>query len=156
MSTKPTFVFVPGAWHQPSAFKPSLDLLTSAGYEVEAVSLPSVGTVERGEPATTSFQPDVDAIRKAILSHIDQGKDVIVVMHSYGGIPGSHAVQGLSKDERQAAGKKGSVVKLIYIAAMLWKAGTAVWEGVEEGVNPWPHALRIEVSAAAQCSAVGS
>ena len=50
-------------------------------------------------------------------------RDVIIVMHSYSGVPGSVAVKGLSKGERKADGKDTGVIGLIYIAALLAKGG---------------------------------
>lgn len=50
-------------------------------------------------------------------------------MHSYGGAPGSEAVAGLSKKERQARGKKGGVVRLVYLAAMALEEGFELLRG---------------------------
>lgn len=53
-----------------------------------------------------------------MLPLIEDGKDIVVLMHSYGGMYGSQAVQGLSKKEREQAGKKGGVIALIYVSAV--------------------------------------
>ncbi|KAH8654133.1 Alpha/beta hydrolase fold-1 [Tricladium varicosporioides] len=113
--TKPTFVFVPGAWHTPSYWDPLINLLEANGYEAIAVSLPSIG----GNPATDDFAPDVEKIHKIILELADQGKDIIPVMHSYGGMCGGSAVKGLGKKEREASKLQGGVVRLVYIMAMM-------------------------------------
>ena len=56
-----------------------------------------------------------------ILDHAE--RDVILIMHSYSGVPGSAAARGLGKSERTAAGKKTSVIGQIFITAMLIKGG---------------------------------
>jgi hypothetical protein len=47
------------------------------------------------EPLVASTDEDVAFINSAV-SLANLGKDVVVVMHSYGGIPGSDAMKGLS------------------------------------------------------------
>lgn len=143
MISKPVFVFVPGAWHQPKSFTPVLKLLTSVGYEVDAVSLPSVGAEMRNERPVQSWDPDVRAIRDAILSYVDKGRDVILVCHSYGGAPASQAVQGLSAKDRKETGEQGAVLKIVFIAGLLLKKGSFLWEST--GGKPWPDVIRVEV-----------
>ena len=44
-------------------------------------------------------------------------------MHSYGGIPGSAALNGLGKVEREKNGEKGGVVRLVYVASWILREG---------------------------------
>ncbi|KAF4343956.1 alpha beta-hydrolase [Fusarium beomiforme] len=81
-------VFVPGAWHQPSAFKAVGDILQRAGFNVDYVDLPSVGA----DPHLTDFTPDVAAIQQAVSQAASKGQKVILVAHSYGGIPSAEAI----------------------------------------------------------------
>ena len=50
-------------------------------------------------------------------------QDVIVVMHSYSGIPGSQALEGLDKKSCEAKGLKGGVVRLVYIMSFIVPEG---------------------------------
>ncbi|RGP71250.1 hypothetical protein FLONG3_7200 [Fusarium longipes] len=69
--------------------------------------------------ANATCQGDAESLRTNLLVPlIEEEKDVVVVMHSYGGMYGSQAVQGLSKGERQQAGKKGGVTALVYVSAV--------------------------------------
>ncbi|KAF7874179.1 hypothetical protein EAF04_002851 [Stromatinia cepivora] len=52
-----------------------------------------------------------------------EGHDVVMIMHSYSGVPGSAAAYGLGKKDRKAAGKNTSVLGQIYIASLLMKGG---------------------------------
>lgn len=116
---RPTIVFVPGAWHSPSCFEPLPKLLYAEKYEVVGVTLPSVGA----EPPVSSFDPDVAAIRETVLSILELGKDVVLAVHSYGAIPTSEAVKGLGLQDRFQEGKKGAVLRIIYIAAIVAHEG---------------------------------
>ena len=49
----------------------------------------------------------------------DQGKDVIIVGHSYGGVPVSQSSKALGKEERKAQGKTGGIVQLAYMTCLL-------------------------------------
>ena len=120
---KPALVFVPGAWHSPDAYQDVISLLSIFNYESHKVFLPSVGVT----PGISSFQPDVDALRGKISELVEQGKDVIVILHSYGGMVGTEAVtEELTKKVREANGKQGGVVRLLYIMAYALPVGSSV------------------------------
>ena len=55
----------------------------------------------------------------------DEGKNVILLAHSYGGVPVTESTKGLRKEERQAQGKKGGVVSLAYMTALVPAVGTS-------------------------------
>lgn len=116
--TKPTIILVHGAWHSPTHFSPLTDLLTSAGYTVNAVTLPSVHT----KPAPPDFSADVSTIRSSILSAANSGQDVVVIAHSYGGIPSTEACRGVSKAELGT----GGVIRIIYLCAFAIDAGESL------------------------------
>ncbi|KAI5457671.1 Alpha/beta hydrolase fold-1 [Mariannaea sp. PMI_226] len=114
---KPTIAFVPGAWHTPSHYSAFLQKLSDAGYHVTSEKLPSVGATE---PKDQSVAADMAIIReKVLLPEIEQGKDIIMIMHSYGGFPGSAAAKGFSKLERTAAGKAGGIIGMIFMCAFV-------------------------------------
>ena len=111
-SPPPTVVFVPGAWHLPDAFHKVITLLSAKGFTSRKVYLPSVGR----SPPVSSLEPDVNIIRNAVLSEMRKGHDVIVVCHSYGGLPTSEALKGLDKPQNAGGGRVSAIV---YIAALL-------------------------------------
>ena len=122
---KPVFVLIPGSFSPPAIYDKVLPHLKKAGYEADALSLPSVG--ERAEgPATVG--DDAASIHSAISNLVKSGKEVIVMMNSYGAFPGTEACKGLAKSE----GEVGGVVGLVYVAAYLPAVGTSVkdtWGG---------------------------
>lgn len=63
---------------------------------------------------------DVISIREKLLSLLEtDGKDVIVIAHSYGGVPAAGAAYGSSKATRTKDGKAGGVLGLIYMCAFI-------------------------------------
>ncbi|KAL8896207.1 MAG: hypothetical protein Q9207_007816, partial [Kuettlingeria erythrocarpa] len=116
----------------PRSYSLLIPLLERAAYSVFAVTLPSSGTV----PAVPDFSLDVAAIRTAIGSTIATGKDVLLVLHSYGAVVGCEALKGIKADEAAAARamesgeghqlmRAGRVVKVAFIAGLLFPEGKA-------------------------------
>ena len=137
MSPLPTLVFVPGAWHRPAGFQKVIDLLSAHGYESVALHLPSVG----GKPVVKDMEPDKAMICSTVMKLADEGKDVIVISHSYSGLPTNSSLEGLSKTERANDGKKGGVVKSCMIAAMLLDVGGSINAGKD-----FPDWIAVQVS----------
>jgi NAD(P)-dependent dehydrogenase (short-subunit alcohol dehydrogenase family) len=99
-TARPTFLLVQGAWHHPDVWLPLRGELFARGYRSVVTDLPSAGSSPVG-----SMHDDAHAIRQA-LSRIDG--PVVVVAHSYGGIPVTEATVGAA-----------NVTQLIYLAAYL-------------------------------------
>ncbi|KAH7348266.1 hypothetical protein BKA66DRAFT_601315 [Pyrenochaeta sp. MPI-SDFR-AT-0127] len=122
-STRPFFVILPGGSQNPTHYGYLAHLLQRAGYPTYSALLPSVGS--SGKVTT---QDDMDYIRERMILPIleHEEHDVILVMHSYSGVPGSAAALGLGKKERMAQGKRTGVIGQIYFAAILNKGGDGV------------------------------
>ena len=72
---------------------------------------------------------------------IEQGKDVVLYLHSYAGFPGSSAIAGFSKAERSAAGLQGGIIGLIFQSAFVPKVGDTLLQMIGGNYGPWqdPH-----------------
>lgn len=129
--SKPTILLVPGAWHGPDSFSPLTTYLRQHDYTVEGISLASVGpfpaSPHQGKSLPT-FDDDVAIIRTTIEKHADLDSEIVLLFHSYSGIPGSSACQGLLKVDRQASGKPGGVVHLIYCCAFAVDSGVSLMD----------------------------
>lgn len=112
---KPAIVFVPGAFSRPSDYDLVSDPLREAGYEVHVVHHPSSPDV-LVDP-TPSMYDDADNIHLLVETLADEGKDIVLVMHSYGGLPGTQACEGMSRAERLRASKPGGIARLLYVGA---------------------------------------
>jgi hypothetical protein len=138
MSSKPAIVISPGGGHLSGAYTRLATYLTTHGHPVTAVDLVSNTITTNPSAATpypTTFAGDVAAVTSAITSHADAGRDVVLLCHSFGGIPGSTACKGLLKSDRATHGLPGGVVHVIYLASMAFPLGTSVY-GVIGGELP--------------------
>jgi pimeloyl-ACP methyl ester carboxylesterase len=143
MSSRPSIVIVPGAWHSPAHYARLAALLQGSGYPCVTVALPSVSD----SPPPQAFEADVSAVRNALFGFVNDGRDVIAILHSYGGIPGSEAMRGLAKTERSAAGGDGGVVGILFIASMLVPQGESLFTArrLSDGGHPsyWDVQVRL-------------
>jgi pimeloyl-ACP methyl ester carboxylesterase len=76
--SRPTIVFVHGAWHSTDIFNQVISILEHQGYNCVTVPMPSVGRV----PSVKSLDDDIAAVRSAVLKELETGNDVIVNSHS--------------------------------------------------------------------------
>jgi pimeloyl-ACP methyl ester carboxylesterase len=128
--SQPTILYVPGAWHQPIIFDKVIAILSTKGFGSRKISLASVGR----SPPVTSLEPDVEVIRNTALVETRQGRDVIVVCHSYGGVPTNQALRGLDKPQSPGGGR---VLAIVYIASYMIREGVSGSEAVEaQGGSP--------------------
>jgi hypothetical protein len=73
-----------------------------------------------GGPTSTTVADDAAYIQKNYLDDLNfQGREVVVVMHSYRGTPGTESVKGRTRRDIAVQGKKGGVVALVYMAAFV-------------------------------------
>jgi len=130
MSQKPTLIFVPGAWHTASTWDKTTALLEPQGYKCVCITLPST----LGNPAAT-FLDDITAARDAIVAETTQGRDVVLVVHSYGSMVGSSAIKGLTKSNSTST-TGGHVVGYVMIATGFTVTGKCFFDGFPGGVPP--------------------
>lgn len=119
---KPTIILIPGAWHKGPTFEPVATILRDQGYEAETITLPSAGG-----PASTTAYDDAEHIQRQYLEPLISSKrNVILLMHSYAGVPGTESVKGFARKDLAAQGKKGGVVGLVYLSSFIVPAGASV------------------------------
>src|SRR5205085_5835564 len=99
-------------------------------YDIKVLHLPSVGLgpgIGRDTPPATMYD-DAAFIAKEMENLADAGKEIILVAHSYGGMPATQSTKGLSVQERQKEGKKGGLVRIAYKTVLLTTPGHAAYE----------------------------
>ncbi|KAG2005063.1 hypothetical protein GB937_009020 [Aspergillus fischeri] len=111
MSSRPTLIFIPGSWHRPTCYDPIIKLL-EPNLRCVAVSLPSTAY----DPEAT-FKDDLGAARDAISAETSNGRNVVVIAHSYGGLVGNSAIKGFTKPKDADDSRSGYVIGLILIAS---------------------------------------
>jgi alpha-beta hydrolase superfamily lysophospholipase len=142
---KPALVLIPGMSSVASlVYEPLIAQLKNRGIEqIQPIHLPSIDAIAtKASLKPTPLDADVSAIRSALVELVEhQGREVVVVSHSYGGTPALCACTGLWKDERD--GKHGGVIRACLISSSLSLPGQSVggvraaWaqEHPEAGIN---------------------
>ncbi|KIW95965.1 uncharacterized protein Z519_03031 [Cladophialophora bantiana CBS 173.52] len=120
------FVLVPGGFSGPECYGRVVDILQATGGEVHALRNPSVPVEKTGSSKLHTMHDDAQQVARTIEAATGRGKDVVVVMHSYGGFPGTEAVKGQDKTSRAAQGLEGGVVALVYIASVIPSKGMSM------------------------------
>lgn len=78
-------------------------------------------------PPTKSFERDVTNINTAIAEELRSGRDVLLVAHSYGGIPGCEALAGLPSSPADNDGKPvGKVLGIVFVTAFVAERGQSL------------------------------
>ena len=127
LGEKPTVLLVHGAWHNASCWDATRTELEKVFYPTDVVQLKSSGN------AVTTHLEDTAIVRQALESLIvSDGKSVILVMHSYGGVAGTNAVHGLEAAARQEKGEKGGIIHCLFVAAFLVPKGKNLIEMFDE------------------------
>ncbi|RMY71368.1 hypothetical protein D0862_14617 [Hortaea werneckii] len=139
MPSQPTVLIVHGAFHVPQHFDLLTSLLRQAGYHVEVPALPSVGVEQ--DPGN-ALELDAGFLCDRLEELVGrEERDVVVLMHSYGGQCGSEAVAKFLEQQthQQAASqpvpsnnpstspptrRTGSINHLIYLNSPLLSPNT--------------------------------
>lgn len=123
--SKPSILLAPHSFGLPEFYDPIFDAVRAKGYDIRGLHLPSSGLRalegRPGEPAT--MYDDAAYIAKEVETLADAGKNVVVIGHSYGGVPVTQSCEGLSKEERQKQGKSGGLVHLAFMSSPIAPIG---------------------------------
>jgi len=120
--TQSVIVFVHGAWFWHRPHKTWLNIIKAKGFKVYAPRLVSPGLLTHPDPTAE----DVKMIAELVNKLADEGKEIICICHSYGGVVASEAMVGLSLEARKARGLQGGVKRMIYIASFLLTPGVCL------------------------------
>ncbi|KAI1808583.1 alpha/beta-hydrolase [Daldinia bambusicola] len=122
--SKPTVLIVGGSFAPAEVYDDIVDAVKAKGYDIKALPYPSVRL--RGEPKPEklpTMYDDAAFVANEISKLADEGKEVVLIAHSYGGVPATESTKGLTKKERQSQGKPGGVVRLAYMTALVAPVG---------------------------------
>ncbi|KAL4814655.1 Alpha/beta hydrolase fold-1 [Aspergillus spinulosporus] len=124
---EPIFVFIPGAWHTPDTFDRLRNLMAEQGLESVAIANPSVSAQPpNGVRPTNGLHFDIKHTKAALQKLVDDGREVVVVMHSYGGAVGASAMEGLGYAQRSQAGLRGGVIMAVWMTAFVAHKGESM------------------------------
>lgn len=117
-------MIVPGSFSGPDLYAKLVQQISAHGYDVQYVDIPSIGRRGRASPAT--MYDDAAYVQAFTTKLADEGKDIVLVMHSYGGVVGTESSRGLIKSHRETSGKPGGIIGLCYIAAVVLEVGQSM------------------------------
>lgn len=133
----PAVVIIHGAWHPPYFYDELVSSLHVKGFNiVQCPRLPSASE-SLPLPPNANLAGDTATVRSVVKTLVDEGQDVIVLMHSYGGVVGGNSLDGLLSPQRRAQGLRGGVLHLIYMAAFVIPPGTALDTPFDGQMMPW-------------------
>lgn len=135
MSPKPSIIIIPGSFSGPDLYTTLGSQLEGQGYEVFVGTLQSASRTPPKKGAT--MKEDAAYFRGIAELLASQGKDVVVLGHSYGGIVATECVKGVTKTEREAQGKTGGVVKVLYLASVVGDVGQGSLEAMGGQLGPF-------------------
>jgi pimeloyl-ACP methyl ester carboxylesterase len=118
-----SILIAPGASVLPEGYQLVTDALKARGYDGEALPIPSVGVPGNLPKTPPTMYDDAAFIASRVTELADNGKDVILIGHSYGGTPITECVKGLAKTDRERQGLKGGIIGLAYMAALIPEMG---------------------------------
>jgi pimeloyl-ACP methyl ester carboxylesterase len=148
MASQPLVYILHGAWHGPAYFETVKGKLQALGYTMLCPQQPSTGA----SPPTKTLHDDAAVVRAELELLIEHGQEVVLVMHSYGGMVGTQAAAGLGKAERTKQGKTGGVVRLLYACSFLLPLGSDLCKSLGGSFPPW---IKEEVRAEVVPASVG-
>ncbi|KIW95182.1 uncharacterized protein Z519_03766 [Cladophialophora bantiana CBS 173.52] len=119
-------VIVPGSFSPASFYTNVVDALHAHGYEAIVQTLPSSSRSPLNDERPATMEEDADLFRQIVQDLADQGKDVVIVTHSYGGIPGTECSRELSKAKRRAIGKEGGISRFVYVTSVVPTPGNSL------------------------------
>ncbi|KUI71526.1 Putative methylesterase 6 [Cytospora mali] len=114
-SDKPVILLVHEAFHRPVHYEEVLSALRAKGFAVAAPELPTTGT----DPRLT-YEDDVAAVGAVLEPLLNEGREVVIVAHSFGSLPASHCIEGESVAERAECGLKGGIKHYINVCGLAY------------------------------------
>ena len=128
-----TIVLVPGAFHVESSFNILGAQLQQRGYNTRTWGLTTVNKPH------VSIDEDAETLANGMLKPLveEQGKNIVLFLHSYAGFPGSAAIAGLSKAERAPKGLQGGIIGLIYQSAFIPQPGNTLLQMIGGNYTSW-------------------
>jgi pimeloyl-ACP methyl ester carboxylesterase len=142
--TQVTIIFVAGAFADPSCFNAVAAGFNSAGFPT---TYAEVLSLDPSDPSNASTSKDAEHVRATTLVPLlEEGKDVILFAHSYGGVVAAAAAAGLSKSARHANAKPGGIIGLLYLVGNIVGEGESLKDAIGGAYPPFikEHQVRLE------------
>ncbi|KAI1127212.1 alpha/beta-hydrolase [Nemania abortiva] len=136
-SNKPTILLVQGSFQLPEVYGRLVTALEAKGYPVVHPALPSLTGQHEPDFASKDLSTDATTVRNELKRLVEQdGKHVMVLMHSYGGLVGTEAtLDEFTRAKRATLNLPGGVIHMFYFAAFILPKGQSVLSAFGESPN---------------------
>lgn len=118
-SQLPAICLVHGSYGGPQLYTPLTERLRARGFEVLTPRNATLGA----DAATRRTADDARVIQEMAAPLFAQGRDVVLLAHSFGGVTAAHAAAGHTVAERAAAGERGGFRALVLFGAFVIPKG---------------------------------
>ncbi|KAK5996084.1 putative hydrolase R7-like protein [Cladobotryum mycophilum] len=127
-STKPTILLIQGSFQLPEIYSKLVTALEARGYPVAHPVLPSTTGHDEPDFASRSLVDDALTVQRQVEQLVEQeGKIVVALMHSYGGLVGTEGIpRELSWEARKQHGQPGGVLHLFFFSAFVFAEGQSI------------------------------
>jgi pimeloyl-ACP methyl ester carboxylesterase len=136
---------MPGSFSPATIYDEFAKAVKTHGINTRIIKPLSVGKRASLEPGTMS--DDANEIARVASELLDAGENVILMTHSYGGIPGTQSLQSLSRASRTRDGKQGGVDKIIYLTSVVPPVGASNFDMFQGAM---PDFVTVEVFTSAR------
>jgi len=126
----PHVIVAHGSWHTPEAYTSFEAALEQRGYDVSTPSLPT----SRADGISRTLSDDCQYFRSKVERLINRGCEVVVVMHSYGGMVGAGSIHGL---EKKPGSTGGGIIGIVFMSCFIPPATGSLADGVGGSLPPW-------------------
>ncbi|KAJ5578508.1 uncharacterized protein N7459_007472 [Penicillium hispanicum] len=115
--SKPTIVIIPGSFSVPAQYEGLAEQLRSYGFETIVGPLQSAG--RRDPLPAATMQDDAAYFSEVITNLANEGKEIVLLPHSYGGVVANESAKGLLKSDRLANGQPGGIIRIVFISSVV-------------------------------------
>lgn len=124
-------VLVPGSFTPETFYTHVSRRLISDGFSaVIQCQLLSAAPKDNQRTPPAKLEDDAFYIREVLEAYLAQGKDIVLVMNSYGGFAGTEAIKGIptrsSLTTEIQAGQRGALVGMVYLSSFVPLAGDSL------------------------------
>lgn len=124
---KPTILLLQGTFQLPEVYYAFAKLIEARGFPVIQPTYPSLTGQDQPDFTQKTLADDVHVVENILETLVNDGKTVVVVMHSYGGLVGAEAVpEELTRSNRSARGLSGGVARFFYFASFVMMKGQSI------------------------------
>lgn len=126
MAQIPTLLFIHGAWHSRDCWSNVIPALEKHGYRCLSPQVEFCGT----ETPVHSLAGSISQIQTIIADETINGRNVVLINHSFGGVVGCSAVKGFTEKDpsRLNNNNSGRVIGIIQLCAFMPPSKTSQYD----------------------------